>query len=158
MQPSCLMNDTEGLDKCCSNVDITPRLICITHLNDETDPVMDNKFTQNWLLPFLYSLQHILGQANWYNLLGPSEFFHDIRAAEWPQQTHWLWRISRPLQIEMIYLCLHFWYLSKCNLISTDSLPNGADWPWLWRREGDRSAKKRATGPLICRLTPFTLN
>jgi len=33
-------------------------------------------------------IQHIIGQANWYNLLGPSEFFDDIRAAEWPRQTH----------------------------------------------------------------------
>lgn len=41
------MDDTEVLDKCCSDVDLTPHLICITHLNDETDAVMDNKSTQN---------------------------------------------------------------------------------------------------------------
>lgn len=160
-----------GFDKRCSNVEITSHLICITHWNDETDPVMNNKFTPEQIektdslngqpspfSPFFgHFIQHVLGQANWYNMLGHFEFFHDIRPVEWPRQTHWLWRLSRPLWPEMIYLCLHFWYLSNCNLISTDSLPNGADWPWLWRREGDRAAKTRATGPLIHRLTLFTL-
>jgi len=40
------MNDTVGLDKSCNNAEITPHLICITYLNDGTDPVTDNKFTQ----------------------------------------------------------------------------------------------------------------
>lgn len=38
------MNDIEGSTST-AVIEITSHLICITHLNDETDPAMNNKFT-----------------------------------------------------------------------------------------------------------------